>query len=132
MVYFKLILLTIYSIGVITFCISTLRDVKSTKKPKNFLEWYGAIILPIASVIGVFAHHFELQVLPTTWNICFTIWLTACVAFFLELRDLRDHDEKVTMVTVMFGLFLIGLIFGPGLFLGGAWLFEIGATEVAK
>jgi hypothetical protein len=132
MVYFKLILLTIYSIGVITFCISTLGDVKSTKKPKSFLDWYGAIILPIASVIGVFAHYFALQVLPTTWDICFTIWLTACVAFFLELRDLRDHDEKVTIVTVLFSLCLIGLIFGPGLFLGGAWLFEIGATEVAK
>jgi len=124
MVVLKFILLAVYAVSVITFCVSTLCDIKSTKRPKTYLAWYGAIILPLVSTFGGFAHYFDWSISPTAWYICLSIWLSAWLAFFLELRDLEDHDTPVTVVTVLSGLFLIGLFFGPGLFLTGAWLFQ--------
>lgn len=125
MTFLKLILLAVYAVGVASFCISSLRDVKSTKKPKSVLGWYGAIILPLLSALGAFAHFFNPTLPPAVWYVCLGIWISAWLAFFFELRDLQDHDEKVTLITIIFGLFLIGLVFGPGLFLGGAWLFQL-------
>lgn len=125
MVYFKFILLAVYAFGVFAFCISTLRDVKSIKKPKSILGWYGAIILPLLSALAAFVHFFNPSLNSVGWYACLAVWISAWIAFFFELRDLQDHDEKVTLTTVVFGLLLIGLIFGPGLFLGGAWLFQL-------
>lgn len=126
MLYLKLALLLIYSLGVTAFCVSSLRDIKSSHRPKSIFDWYCALILPIVAILGGFAHYFNPTVPAAVWYVALAIWLTACVAFFVELRDLQDHDSKVTIGTIVFGLFLIGLLFGPGLYLMAAWLFQFG------
>lgn len=126
MLYLKLALLLIYSLGVTAFCVSSLRDIKSSHRPKSIFDWYCALILPIVAILGGVAHYFNPTVLAAVWYVALAIWLTACVAFFVELRDLQDHDSKVTIGTIVFGLFLIGLLFGPGLYLMAAWLFQFG------
>ena len=123
MAYLKLILIAAYSVSIATYCISALRDITSVKHPKTILEWYSAIILPVASILGGVFHYFDLHLNFVLWYICLAVWITAIIAFVFELRDLQDLDERPTLGTVLFGLLLIGIFFGPGLFLAGAWLF---------
>jgi ABC-type uncharacterized transport system permease subunit len=124
MSYLKIVLLLIYSIAVVKFCYSSLRDIKSAHRPKSILDWYCALILPIVAALGGFAHYFNPTLPDWAWYAAVTIWVSACIAFFYELRDLRQNDEKVTIFTVLFGLLLIGLLFGPGIYLMAAWLFH--------
>lgn len=117
----KMILLVIYATGVLYFCLTTLRDPQSSTRPVSLAKWYLAIILPLVTIGGAMLHHFDPAVNSRVHYGCLVLWIHAIVACFSELSETKELGGDKTMNLVV-GSLILATLFGPGLFLGAAWL----------
>jgi hypothetical protein len=122
----KFFLLIVYACGLTYFCLSTLRDPAQRKKINGLFSWYCAIVLPLACIAGPFFHLFEPVASLTGKYLALFFWCSAIVALLWETRDVKDLEGGASLKNLFAALFLATFMFGPGLFLGAAWLAAIG------
>ena len=122
----KIFLLMVYACGLTYFCLSTLRDPIQRRKIDSLFSWYCAIVLPVVCVSGPFFHLFEPLPTVTGKYPALFFWVSAIVALLWETRDIKDVEGGVNLKNLIAALLLATFMFGPGIFLGAAWLAVVG------
>ena len=117
-----LILLILYAFGISFFCLNTLLDPEERAEIRGPLAWHFAIVLPIITIAGGFLHYFEPAVSSSMYYGFLVLWLSALAAVVYEVSTLETFEGGVTPSSVLLGILMLGILFGPGLFLGSVWL----------
>ena len=112
------ILLAFYGVMSVAYCISTLR--RTHQELKSGLDWFFAIILPLACCLGVFGYVFDAG--KTLAWIYLPILVLGISGAMWEMRDIRKLEGGLNVRNVILGLLMVSIMFGIGLFFGLLWL----------